>query len=86
MKKRTYEVFGRIKSGEPLQSVGAVDAPNDLFATRYAEMFYDEEDWYVLFVVDRKKMLKVKGNTGHEYDDTGTIEESAVAVVPGEEK
>lgn len=84
MKKRTYEVLGRVKSGEPIRSVGSVEAPNDSFATRYAEMFYDEEDWDLLFVVDRKNMLKAKGKTGHEDADTGTVEENKVAAVAGE--
>ncbi|WP_435362871.1 hypothetical protein [Haloarchaeobius sp. DYHT-AS-18] len=87
MKKRTYEVFGRIRAGEPLQSVGAVDAPNDSFATRYAEMFYDEEDWDVLFAVDRRNMLKVKGDTGHEYEDTGNVDKgTSVTAVAGEKR
>lgn len=80
MKKRTFEVFGRIKAGEPLSSVGSVDAPNESFANRYAEMFYDEEDWDVLFAVDRRNMLKVKGETGHEYDDTGSVDGEDVAI------
>lgn len=83
MKKHTYEVFGRVSSGEPIRSVGSVEAPNDSFAARYAEMFYDEEDWNLLFVVDRRELLKVKGETGHEYSDTGTVEEEAVVAVGG---
>ncbi|RQH02300.1 hypothetical protein [Natrarchaeobius oligotrophus] len=72
--KRTYEVFARINAGEPLQSIGSVDAPSDEFAKQYAKMFYDEEDWEVMFVVDRKNILKVSGDPGHEYDDVGELE------------
>ena len=86
MKKTTYEVLGRVSSGEPIRSVGSVEAPNDSFATRYAEMFYDEEDWDLLFVVERENMLKVKGRTGHEYSDTGRVEDATVAPVAGESR
>ena len=70
MNKRTYEVLARINPGEPVQSIGSVDAPSDEFARQYAEMFYDEEDWEVLFVVDRKAIMRVDGDPGHEYADT----------------
>ncbi|RQG87959.1 hypothetical protein EA462_13940 [Natrarchaeobius halalkaliphilus] len=80
--KRTYEVLARINAGEPLQSIGSVDASSDEFAKQYAEMFYDEEDWEVLFVVDRKDILKVSGDPGHEYKDVGgEIDDGAVGFV-----
>jgi 1,2-phenylacetyl-CoA epoxidase PaaB subunit len=59
-----YEVFGRIGRGDLLAHIGTVEAPTDELAQVYAAYTYDEEDWFELFVVPRKSMVKVIGREG----------------------
>mgnify|MGYP001377379186 CR=1 FL=1 len=59
LKKREYEVFGRVKRGDPLVHVGTVEAPADELAHVYAAYTYDEEDWFELYVVPRDSMVNI---------------------------
>lgn len=56
---QVYEVFARKERGEPLRSVGNLNAPDDELARIYAFQTYDEERWFDMWVVPRDRLLEV---------------------------
>ncbi|MBS2770850.1 hypothetical protein KFV09_04740 [Anoxybacillus rupiensis] len=59
-KRKTFDIFARIKRGDPLIHIGTVEAENEHLAKVYASFTYDEEDWSEMTVVDRSQIVWVK--------------------------
>ncbi len=51
MEYRAYAVFARSQRGGPLYQIGFVEAFSDALAKTYANLTYDEENWFELCVV-----------------------------------
>lgn len=56
---QVYEVFARTERGDPLRSIGNLNAPDAELARIYAYQTYDEERWFDMWVVPRDRFLEV---------------------------
>lgn len=59
-----YDIFSRIKRGDDLMHIGAVEAETDELAKVYAAFTYDEEKWVEMIVVKRDQIHWVRKPEG----------------------